>query len=502
MRLVAESEDSHPSRWAAVVAVSEKIGCSAETLRSWEREAERSAGKRTGLLTKSLGRSLLVAGMGAGRKTKWLGFCLASLSATSVNGCQTEGECPLADLTYQCGFNCVGEGEGLLSGNPSISGRGSLDGALGSFVDLRYAAGQALYQAEDALGVIFDRVGLGPDASNQEISGAVEIYFGEEVTELSLLVSAPRCTVSAHAAAVHAEACETLHARESTTADSDSPGEGAIVCDGRCENSVTASSDCAADQRLLCRGVSPEGECAGACFGACVADEPSSCDGICRGACDGTCIGEQADGTCVGDCRGTCTGICVSPHGASCSGNCAGTCSSDAGGSSCSPGQVGSCAGESDAPCLGSCSGALLAPGYSAPCAVVGMVLGELRRDCESPTVVAAYEPATSLSPRERDDLASRVAAFEAHAETLVALHSRLEHLLSTCERAVSLTEDVIVPWIEVEVEGDLRLPEAIGLACALDELSLVEDGDLCETEALRAAADQIEVLLGWEGEP
>lgn len=51
MRLVAESEASHPSHWAAVVAVSEKIGCSAETLRSWERQAERNAGKRAGLTT-------------------------------------------------------------------------------------------------------------------------------------------------------------------------------------------------------------------------------------------------------------------------------------------------------------------------------------------------------------------------------------------------------------------------------------------------------------------
>ena len=51
MRLVAESEDSHPSHWAAVVAVAEKIGCSAETLRSWEREVERNAGKRAGMTT-------------------------------------------------------------------------------------------------------------------------------------------------------------------------------------------------------------------------------------------------------------------------------------------------------------------------------------------------------------------------------------------------------------------------------------------------------------------
>ena len=51
VRLVAESEPSHPSHWAAVVSVAEKIGCSAETLRSWERQAERDTGKRAGPTT-------------------------------------------------------------------------------------------------------------------------------------------------------------------------------------------------------------------------------------------------------------------------------------------------------------------------------------------------------------------------------------------------------------------------------------------------------------------
>src|SRR5690606_18698355 len=46
VRLVAESEPSHPSHWAAVVSVAEKIGCSAETLRSWGRQAERNTSLR------------------------------------------------------------------------------------------------------------------------------------------------------------------------------------------------------------------------------------------------------------------------------------------------------------------------------------------------------------------------------------------------------------------------------------------------------------------------
>ena len=49
VRLVREQEDEHPSQWAAIVSVSEKIGCAAETLRKWVRRSERDRGERPGL---------------------------------------------------------------------------------------------------------------------------------------------------------------------------------------------------------------------------------------------------------------------------------------------------------------------------------------------------------------------------------------------------------------------------------------------------------------------
>jgi transposase-like protein len=51
VRLVRESEGSHASRWAALVSVSGKIGCTAETLRRWVREAEIVANVRPGVAT-------------------------------------------------------------------------------------------------------------------------------------------------------------------------------------------------------------------------------------------------------------------------------------------------------------------------------------------------------------------------------------------------------------------------------------------------------------------
>ena len=51
VRLVQEHQDKYESQWAAIRAIAEKLGCSAETLRSWVRRAERDAGQRPGLTT-------------------------------------------------------------------------------------------------------------------------------------------------------------------------------------------------------------------------------------------------------------------------------------------------------------------------------------------------------------------------------------------------------------------------------------------------------------------
>src|SRR5262249_17907414 len=51
VRMVQEHAEKHESQWAAICSIAEKIGCTAETLRSWVRQAERDAGRRPGLTT-------------------------------------------------------------------------------------------------------------------------------------------------------------------------------------------------------------------------------------------------------------------------------------------------------------------------------------------------------------------------------------------------------------------------------------------------------------------
>jgi transposase len=41
----------HTSQWAAIGSIAGKIGCTAETLRKWVRQAERDAGQRAGPTT-------------------------------------------------------------------------------------------------------------------------------------------------------------------------------------------------------------------------------------------------------------------------------------------------------------------------------------------------------------------------------------------------------------------------------------------------------------------
>ena len=51
VRLVLEHQAEYETQWAAIRSIAEKIGCSAEALRTWVRRAERDAGQRPGLTT-------------------------------------------------------------------------------------------------------------------------------------------------------------------------------------------------------------------------------------------------------------------------------------------------------------------------------------------------------------------------------------------------------------------------------------------------------------------
>jgi transposase len=51
VRMVLDHGGDHASQWAAIGSIAAKIGCTAETLRKWVRQAERDAGQRPGATT-------------------------------------------------------------------------------------------------------------------------------------------------------------------------------------------------------------------------------------------------------------------------------------------------------------------------------------------------------------------------------------------------------------------------------------------------------------------
>jgi transposase-like protein len=48
VRMVLDHGGDHASQWAALGSIAAKIGCTAETLRKWVRQAERDQGLRAG----------------------------------------------------------------------------------------------------------------------------------------------------------------------------------------------------------------------------------------------------------------------------------------------------------------------------------------------------------------------------------------------------------------------------------------------------------------------
>ena len=56
VRMVFEHRAEHASQWAAITSIAAKIGCSAQTLHTWVRKAERDQGLRPGPTTEESAR--------------------------------------------------------------------------------------------------------------------------------------------------------------------------------------------------------------------------------------------------------------------------------------------------------------------------------------------------------------------------------------------------------------------------------------------------------------
>jgi transposase len=59
VRMVSEHQSEYGSEWAAIQSIAAKIGCTAETLRRWLREAQKAVGRAKELVGSKPERALV-----------------------------------------------------------------------------------------------------------------------------------------------------------------------------------------------------------------------------------------------------------------------------------------------------------------------------------------------------------------------------------------------------------------------------------------------------------
>jgi transposase-like protein len=69
--MVLDREAEHSSRWATIVSIAGKIGCTPQTLLEWIKKAEIDSGKRSGVPSDVAERVKVIFPRKSGRRVMW-----------------------------------------------------------------------------------------------------------------------------------------------------------------------------------------------------------------------------------------------------------------------------------------------------------------------------------------------------------------------------------------------------------------------------------------------
>ncbi len=422
---------------------------------------------------------------------------LIGMGSFAATGCDGDDPLGVGQLAEECGLTCPGDGEGVASGNFSISGLPNVDGFFAAVVRLNEASAQVTGNIQGELDAIALSLGLEKGAAGADIKAALEAKIAANLDGgLSINFAPPKCEVSASA---------TIEATAKCDVEVDA-GEVSASCEGSCEAEVSASGEveCDASATVVCEGTAPNFACEGTCTGSCELEAGATCEGTCQGECDGTCTVTNADGSCNGSCDGECKGSCELTAGASCEGKCTGTCSYTPPDAKCEASASASCQADVEAEasveCKGSCDGTVTPPSASAECEASAKAEAEVSAECTPPALEVdfAFNAELQADADAQLEFNAWLNGFKGHLSALVAASAKAEILVDAALDLEAAGEGAVTGVFDgLTSSGDIKTK--IGAGCAVLEMpaavQLVVDAGVEVTAQVEATAQIVTVV-------
>lgn len=411
---------------------------------------------------------------------------VSGLAITSIHGCSE-------NLLEQCGLAC--DGDAFINGQANVSGVAGIDAFFGAAIDLNTAMTSVNADLRAELDAIAVSVGLEPGAGGADIAAGVKAYLSGYI-EGGLKVEAqpPRCEASVEASVNAAAECDV----------DVKPGSVKAECKGTCQAEASAEVDCGAEAEVVCTGTAPNLECSGTCSGTCTVEGglAASCEGVCRGECKGECSLTNKQGDCEGTCEGTCNGTCSveMKAGAECEGKCEGSCEYTPPDAKCEADAQVSCKamGEASIECEGKCEGEVTPPEVSAECEATVEAKASASVECFPPTLDITWQWKAGVEGDldAQAQFKAWLEGFRARLSAIAALRARGTIIVDAAGNLTVAGKAAMEAYLE-ELQGEASLKASAGAICALGQLPTAFEAIVDASAELSASVGAATQLSG-----